>query len=149
MELKEYIKKDPLTSKFVFGRFTKQYRRENDLTIRDLAEELNISPAYLCDIENGNRRVPVKLVPILKQKFGIKEDEKQDFDDMVSLSRGYGFADINKYLFSHPKAIEAVRAAKDKGLSGEEFLEIVNFVIEERETLATQNISQQTEKRER
>lgn len=133
MELKEYVKKDPLTSKFVFGRFVKNYRSENDITIRDFADELEISPSYLCEIEKGRKRVPVKLVPILKQKFGIKDDEKQIFDDMVSLSRGYGFADINKYLFSHPLAVEAVRAAQEKNISGDEFLALVNQVYEERE----------------
>lgn len=133
MNLKEYIKKDPLVSKYVFGRYIKQYREDNNLTQRELAKELGLGFSYLCDIENGNRRAPLKLVPILKQKFGIKEDELQDFDDMVSLSRGYGFPDISKYLFSHPKAMQAVRLAKEKDLSGEEFLSAVNQVLEERE----------------
>ena len=133
MELNEYLQIDPPTNKYVLGRYLQHYRKENGITRKDLADEFSISSVYLCDIEKGNRKMPTRLVPILKRKFGIKKEEEQDFDDLVSLSRGEVFADINRYLFSHPIAVKAVRAAQENGLSGEEFLAAVNQVLEERD----------------
>lgn len=66
-----------------FGSFIKQRRLDLGLTIRDLASKLKISPTYLCDIENGNRIVPQKILNLLKKELQILPDEEIDFEDML------------------------------------------------------------------
>ena len=43
-----------------FGEFVKAKRQEKELSLRKLAEELGIVPAYMSDIEKGRRYPPDK-----------------------------------------------------------------------------------------
>lgn len=129
MKLQEFLKINPPNNKYVFGKFIRQSREDSGKSLRTFAKELGITASYLSDVENGKRYAPFKLLPKLMQTFGIDEIEKQDFMDMAYLTKGKGFPDIIDYLRKHPTAIKAVRAARDKNLSGEEFLTIVDKVI--------------------
>ena len=42
-----------------FGVWLKTCRKEQDMSIRELANELGLSAAYISDIEKGNRKAPV------------------------------------------------------------------------------------------
>ena len=131
MLLKEFLKSNPPTNKFVFGQYLRICREESGKSLRVLAKELEVTASYLCDVENAKRYAPFKLLPKFMSIYGIKESEKDDFYDLAYLTHGKGFPDISDYLFKHPTALKAVRSARDKDLSGERFLEIVNKIIEE------------------
>ena len=45
-----------------FGEYVKQRREQLGKTMRAFAAEVEISPAYLCDIENGNRKAPERFL---------------------------------------------------------------------------------------
>ena len=49
-------------SSLPFGEYVKQRREQLGKTMRGLAAEIEISPAYLCDIENGNRKAPERFL---------------------------------------------------------------------------------------
>ena len=131
MNLKEFLKLNPPNNKYVFGRYIK-YCRESQYnkSVRAMAQELGLTASYLSDIENGKRYAPFKILPRFIQVFEIQEDEKQDFMDLAYLTKGKGFPDLSEYLWKHPTARQAVRKAMEKDLSGEDFLAIVESVIE-------------------
>ena len=53
-----------------FGEFVKAKRQEKEISLRKLAEELGIVPAYMSDIEKGRRYPPDKdKIYILSDKF--------------------------------------------------------------------------------
>lgn len=49
---------------------TKLHRLQGKMTQKEFAERLGISPAYLCDIYNGNRNPGKKITAALKRRKG-------------------------------------------------------------------------------
>ena len=41
-----------------FGEYVKQRRESLGMTMKEFAEQVKLSPAYLCDFEKGNRKPP-------------------------------------------------------------------------------------------
>ena len=118
------------TAKRGFGKYLKERRLSLGLTNKEVSSKLNISPSYLVDIEKGNRAAPLKHLTQLEDILLISEDEKNEFYDLAYQTHG-NHLDINEYLDSHPTARKAVRLARDKNMSGEEFLDIVLSLTKE------------------
>jgi transcriptional regulator with XRE-family HTH domain len=47
---------------FASGRALRRIRMSAGLTLRDLAESIDLSPQYLCDVESNRRPAPEKIV---------------------------------------------------------------------------------------
>ena len=58
-----------------FGEYVKQRREQLGKTMRAFAAEVEISPAYLCDIENGNRKAPERFLEKFVKALEIKDSE--------------------------------------------------------------------------
>ena len=70
-----------------FGEFVKQRRESLGKTQKGFATEVEISPAYLSDIENGNRRAPDKYLARFASALNItSQDDLNDFYDMAGIS---------------------------------------------------------------
>ena len=121
MNLKEYLEKNKNLDDRSFGRFVRQRREEVGLTVRGMAAELEMSPAYLSDIEKGNRYSPTKHMDRLRELLKISDDETQLFLDLASFNRDNQYEDINPYLGKQPLARVALRKARDIGLSDEQW----------------------------
>ena len=106
-----------------FGVWLKTTRTEHNLTIRELADQLSLSAAYICDIEKGNRKAPINKLEALAQIFNLPESELIYLADLAGCTHG-NWKDINEYLHENQSARNAMRAAKHANLSDEEFFEI-------------------------
>ncbi len=96
-----------------FGAFIAFHRRMSGLTIREAAEHLGISPAYLSDVENGKR------LPFTKERLhrfalmtGLNQSEKEEMYDLAGHERNETSADIAEYLKKNPCVYAALRTAK-------------------------------------
>lgn len=78
-----------------------------DLSLRDLAKKLNISPSYISDIENA-RRVPSE--DVMKQ---LAEALELNFDDLMARAGRVG-EQAERYLKQHPTAGALFRKISDK-----------------------------------
>lgn len=88
-----------------FGEFVKQRRESLGKTQKGFATEVEISPAYLSDIENGNRRAPDKYLARFASALNItSQDDLNDFYDMAGISQKGQHSDINTYIDDKPKA---------------------------------------------
>ena len=58
-----------------FGSYIKEKRFEKRITLRKLAETLDIAPAYMSDIENGKRNISLDILERVADKLGIKLSE--------------------------------------------------------------------------
>ena len=108
-----------------FGRFIRQRREELGITVRGLASELELTPAYISDIEKGNRYAPTKFLDKLRETLMVPEAEKQTFEDLASASRGNQYEDINPYLGQSSLARVALRKARDIGISDSQWEEFI------------------------
>ena len=109
-----------------FGRFVRQRREELGITVRGLAEMLKLTPAYISDIEKGNRYAPTKFLGELRDALKVTETEALVFEDLASASRGNQYEDINPYLGEKTLARVALRKARDIGISDEQWQAFIN-----------------------
>ena len=63
------------------GKYLKRYRIDNGLLLKDMAAELNITPAYLSAIENGKRTPTVDFVKNIGYAFCFDENNVKDLMD--------------------------------------------------------------------
>lgn len=128
MNIKNFIESNPNLDERSFGMFIRQRREELGKTVRGFAAELEITPAYLSDIEKGNRYAPRNYLDKLKTALRITADEEQDFEDLAAVTRGNSFTDINPYLGQTPLARVALRKARDLKLSDEEWQKFIDAI---------------------
>ena len=128
MRVKEIMFDDSISNRDKFGVFLREERKKLGMTIREFANILNLTPAYILDIEKGNRHAPLKYLDSLVEVLNIAEEELVYFYDIAACSYS-NWPEINEYLSDKPNARKFIRLAMSKGLSGEEFLELVNKLI--------------------
>ncbi len=130
MKASEVVFNDKISNRDKFGTFVRNRRTELGISLRDFAECLGITPAYLSDIERGNRKAPTDHLEQIAILLGLDESEMEFFIDLSGCSHS-NWPEINEYLAKNKSARDFVRLARDKGMSGEEFLAAVNKMIEE------------------
>lgn len=112
-----------------FGEYVKQRREQLGKTMRSFASEIGISPAYLCDIENGNRKPPERFLEKIAVSLEIFDSEEQNnFYDLAGISKNGQHSDINTYMDDLPSARMAMRTARDRNFTDEDWLEIVRII---------------------
>ena len=110
-----------------FGTFIIEKRLEKGINLRKLAELLVLAPAYISDIENGNRNSPSpdkmeKLVEVL----GLNEEERNEMYDLAAKDRDNTVApDISQYVKSNDLVRVALRKARNLNLGEQEWLKII------------------------
>ncbi len=115
--------------KIEFGAYVKGRRDDLGKTLRSFAAEIGISPAYLSDIENGNRRAPEKFLEKFAQALQIVDpDELHAFYDLAGVSQGGQHADINSYMDDKPHARIAMRTAIDQDLSDADWQRLIELI---------------------
>ncbi|MGR8821972.1 helix-turn-helix domain-containing protein [Leuconostoc citreum] len=68
-----------MISKEIFGLEIKRIRKQKHFTVRQTALQGHISPAYLSQIENGNKNIP-KVETLYKIAKGLRISENEILD---------------------------------------------------------------------
>lgn len=111
-----------------FGEYVKQRRESLKMTMKDFAEKVQISPAYLCDIEKGNRKPPEKHLGKFAEILQVTSTEDIDaFYERAGVSKRQ-HTDIDAYIDGLPSARVALRTAKNKNYTDDDWLEIVEII---------------------
>jgi transcriptional regulator with XRE-family HTH domain len=97
-----------------FGKFITGKRKALGMTLRGMASELGIAPAYLSDIEKGRRYPPdmdklKQMAEILK----LTEDEKHTMFDLAGEGKNAIAPDLPDYIMSSKKVRVALRKARE------------------------------------
>ena len=115
-----------------FGHYVRERRKELNMSLRYLAGELNITPAYVSDIERGNRQAPIMHLEDFVDILQIEQDEVEFFYDIAGCSHS-NWQDLNQYLFRNPSARKAIRIARDRNNPEEQFFNAVIAMIKEKQ----------------
>ena len=122
-----------LENKMPFGEYIRRRREELKKTMRGVATEVEISPAYLCDIENGNRKAPERFLEKFIQALEITDpDEQNRFYDLAGVSKNGQHSDINTYIDGLPSARMALRTARDHNFTDEDWVELIKIIKEKK-----------------
>ncbi len=112
-----------------FGEFVKAKRQEKEISLRKLAEELGIVPAYMSDIEKGRRYPPDKKLDDIARILNLDGDEKNKLLDMAAMTRTKSVSpDLPEYIMEKDLARVALRRARDGRLSDEGWQEVIDLI---------------------
>nr|WP_298568743.1 helix-turn-helix transcriptional regulator [uncultured Mogibacterium sp.] len=116
-----------------FGKFIEARRKALGKTLRGLAAELGIAPAFMSDIEKGHRYPPAreKLEELAKLLQLSQEDTDKMFDLAAGERKNSISPDLPEYIMGSPKARTALRMARDKGADEKVWQKVIDLLEQE------------------
>lgn len=69
-----------------FGRFLRKIRIDCGEILKDMAEKLNVSAAYLSAVEMGKRNIPKQWVNEISTLYNLSEEEKKNLNNAADNS---------------------------------------------------------------
>lgn len=84
-----------------FGKKLRTIRIEHDEILKDMAQKLGVTVAYLSAVENGKRDVPDNWIDIIATEYQLSENEKEilqyaAYENKDSLKIGLNDIDIEE-----------------------------------------------------
>lgn len=98
-----------------FGEYVRKLRTERNYSLKQLAEEIEITPYYLSYIESGRKTNPTQR--IIARMFGalkMSKSEIEHFLDLHAKANGIVSYDIAEYIMQNDDIREEIRSARDK-----------------------------------
>jgi len=109
-----------------FGDFIAQKREEKQITLREMAKKLNITPPYLSDVEKDRRNpFDIDKLELLANILLLSEEEKTIMLDLAGKKRNEVAPDLPEYIMERDYVSAALRTARDLDAGEEEWLEFV------------------------
>ena len=119
-----------MRDEMTFGSFIRQKRMGSEpyISLRKMAELLNLSPVHMSNIENEREAAPkndvlVNLARVLK----LDKQETEKMYDLAAKSKPYTAVpgDLPDYITSNEYAKIALRMAKDVDATDDEWIEFI------------------------
>lgn len=117
-----------------FGKLIKGKRLEKNMTMKDVANQLNLSVSYLSDIEKG-RRNPLELdkLQALSKILSLTQEEEDQMMDLAGKERNEVSPDISNYVVKNQVVTDALRTAKNMDLSEQEWFDFIEKILNKKE----------------
>ncbi len=112
-----------------FGEFLVQKRLQSDIPAKWLAEALDISQVYMCDIEKGRRRISEALLPRLAELLLLSEEECYEMYDLAAKAKNTVSSDLSDYIMKNDIVRKLLRTAQKNGVSDEMWQEFIAQII--------------------
>ena len=100
---------------FEFGKYLRSVRKAKGISIRQLAKEVDKTPTYLSDIENGHNKPPEKeLLETIIQKLNLDDfpNVKTALFDLAAKDRNDIPADIKEHMLNNKPLFDLIRKMK-------------------------------------
>lgn len=106
------------SSKYNFGQSLRCIRKEQGISLRQVAKAVKKTPTYISDIERGNNRPPEPLLlKELMKALAMDQgpSEMQDYlYDLAARERGEVSGDITEYIMEQNELRKLIRLAQQK-----------------------------------
>ena len=113
-----------------FGGFIIQKRKEKELSARQLAIAVGITPEYMCEIEKGRKSaVSDEIMDNLIQRLLLSEKETELFYDLAAIARNTVSADLPEYIMANELVRAAIRTAKKNKVPDEKWEKFISEII--------------------
>lgn len=70
-----------------YGKFLKKLRVDNGELLKDMAQKLDVTVAYLSAVENGKREVPTKWLDIIKDEYDLDAEQYDNMEEAAYQSK--------------------------------------------------------------
>lgn len=107
-----------------FGEFIKGKRQNKGISLRRFAEQLNISPVYLCNMEKDRNPAPKDdVLSRMAQMLVLNDEDTRLLYDLVAKSKSNPTVskDLPEYIMDRDIVRVALRTAKDVDATDEEW----------------------------
>ncbi|MCI9379346.1 MAG: helix-turn-helix transcriptional regulator [Eubacterium sp.] len=116
-----------------FGEFISRKRVEKKITLRKMAEMLNVSAPFLTDVEK-DRRNPFDMDKLTKlaEILGLSKEDNALMLDLAGKKRNAVAPDLPDYIIQRDYVSAALRTARDLDAGEEEWNQFVKELKERR-----------------
>ena len=115
-----------------FGEYILKKRKEHQLSARQLAITIGITPEYMCELEKGRKSaVSGEIMDRLIHALHLSEEETELFYDLAAIARNTISADLPEYIMANELVREALRTAKKNNVPDEKWIKFINEIIKE------------------
>ena len=109
-----------------FGDFLYQKRIENKITMRQMADELGVSPVFISDIEKDRRNpFDVNRLKQLVSFLNLTDEERDLMYDLAGKKRNEVAPDLHDYITENDYVSAALRTCRDLEIGEEEWARMV------------------------
>ena len=109
-----------------FGDFLYQKRIENKITMRQMADELGVSPVFISDIEKDRRKpFDVNRLKQLVSFLNLTDEERDLMYDLAGKKRNEVAPDLHDYITENDYVSAALRTCRDLEVGEEEWARMV------------------------
>jgi len=121
-----------------FGKYIEAKRKEKGINLRKFAELIDkMAPAYLSDIEKGNRYPPDKdKIAKMAEVLELAPQETAELYDLAAFDRASVekekssavSSDLPEYIMSNDKLRVALRMARDAGAGDDDWVKVIEML---------------------
>ncbi|MCI7550735.1 MAG: helix-turn-helix transcriptional regulator [Actinomycetaceae bacterium] len=112
-----------------FGRFLADRRKQHELTMRQFADMIGVTAPYLSDIEKGRRAAPDSKLDAIADVLHLSVADRERMFDLAARTReNQVSADLSGYIMDTDLARVALRRAKERDLSEQQWKDIIEII---------------------
>lgn len=111
-----------------FGQYIKEKRESLGKSLRSVATDIGMAPAYLSDVEKGNRWPPVKYLEKMIEMLQIPQSELNTFYDLAGDIREGSYPDLTDYIGKTDIVRVALRTARDHNIPDEQWQAFIDTI---------------------
>jgi transcriptional regulator with XRE-family HTH domain len=112
-----------------FGSFVREKRLAVDISLRRMAQNLDISPVYMSNIETNRNPAPSdEILEHLAELLRLDKQDKEMMYELAAKTKNYTAVpgDLPEYISTNEYARIALRVAKDVDATDTEWLEFID-----------------------
>ena len=109
-----------------FGKVMRIIRINSGDSMRDMAEKIGLSAAYLSAIENGKRNVPENIEELLFNSYKLSEKDKKKVHEAIEKSSSQVKIDLTEMADIKKKLIFSIKSSNLDDETLNELCEIIN-----------------------
>ena len=111
-----------------FGSFLREKRLEKDISLRQFAIKLNLSPVHMSNLENDRRPAPKEeVLQNISKLLLLNQEEIEEMYDLAARSKNAPTVsgDLPEYIMQNDLVRVALRTAKDVDATDQEWQEFI------------------------
>lgn len=115
---------------YSFGQYVEIKRKEKKINLRKLAELIKIAPAYMSDIEKGNRYPPDKdKITKIAEVLELSPEETNTLFDLAAMAKKNTVSpDLPEYIMGNETLRMALRKARDINAGDDDWLKVIEML---------------------